>query len=423
MKFVSLLSLAVIALLGALANPASRAVHAQWGPHKAARYKIKDLGTLGGSFSQAGGVSNSGWVEGFSLVSGDASYHEFLWHDGVMTDLGTLGGPTSFSEYRPNNRGDAGGESDTAVPDPNGEDFCAFGDFDICLAFYWHDGVMTAQPNLGGVNGAGNGINDRGELAGTAENTVIEPTCAGTGIPQIFQFKPVIWKAGRVHELPTVAGDPVGIAYAINNNEQAVGQTGTCGIGNLGSVSHAVLWQNGKAIDLGNLGGALNNIAEDINEKGEIVGFSDLPGDATFHAYRWQKGVISDLGTLPGDIHSTGFAVNSKGQIVGRSADANFNGVGYLWENGVMTDLNTLIPADSTLVVLNATAINDEGQIGGTAMTSSGELHAFLATPRDDDEARGEVVAARESFARPAIRLTENQRKMLERRGRRFTSR
>src|SRR5450755_2763344 len=90
MKSVKLMCTAM-ALLAALAIPASFAAQAQ--PQKApkARYTVKDLGTLGGTFALAGGISNTGWVEGFSTLPGDIDVHEFLWHKGVMTDLGTLG--------------------------------------------------------------------------------------------------------------------------------------------------------------------------------------------------------------------------------------------------------------------------------------------------------------------------------------------
>src|ERR1700736_2814993 len=84
------------------------------------RYVVKDLGTLGGSFAAAGGISDSGWIEGYSYLPGDNEIHEFLYHDGVMRDLGTLGGANSISEYRPNNFGNAGGQSETSAPDPNG---------------------------------------------------------------------------------------------------------------------------------------------------------------------------------------------------------------------------------------------------------------------------------------------------------------
>jgi probable HAF family extracellular repeat protein len=41
---------------------------------------------------------------------------------------------------------------------------------------------------------------------------------------------------------------------------------------------------------------------------------------------------------------------NNQGQVVGSTLDSNFNwSYGFIWQDGVMTDLNTLIPASSTL--------------------------------------------------------------------------
>src|SRR5215469_18920794 len=110
----------------------------------------------------------------------------------------------------------------------------------------------------------------------------------------------------------------------------------------------------------------MNNIAFDINNQGQVVGLSGLPGDTTVHAFLWQKGIMTDLGTLPGDVASEGDAINSKGQVVGGSADMDGNARAFLWQNGVMTDLNTLIPADSPLFLIEATGtINSRGQIAG----------------------------------------------------------
>ena len=67
------------------------------------------------------------------------------------------------------------------------------------------------------------------------------------------------------------------------------------------------------------------------------MGFANLAGDETFPAYLWRKGVMTDLGTLPGDVHSVGQAIDCQRQV-GRTSDADFNGVGYLWENGAMSD-------------------------------------------------------------------------------------
>jgi probable HAF family extracellular repeat protein len=92
---------------------------------------------------------------------------------------------------------------------------------------------------------------------------------------------------------------------------------------------------------------------------------------------------MQDLGTLPGDANSAAISINDNGDLVGASLDAKFNPRAFLRQNGTMTDLNTLIPTNSTLYLLLAYSINSSGQIVGLAVTSSGALHAFLATPTD----------------------------------------
>jgi probable HAF family extracellular repeat protein len=257
---------------------------------------------------------------------------------------------------------------------------------------------MIALPRLRkssgkeGSNGAAMKINDFGIAAGTAENAELDSTCPGASVsPQTIEFKPVIWTRSGVQELPTVDGNPDGIAFAINDLGQVVGGTGTCGPfnaveGNNLTPLHAVLWQNGKATDLGNLGGDgkfFGIFANGLNNYGQVVGASDTKGDASFHAFLWQKGHITDLGTLPGDSYSLGIAIGNNGLVVGASIDATFTPRAALWRNGTPTDLNSLVPATSTLHLETACYINDKGEIIGFAALKSNpnELHAYLAKP------------------------------------------
>src|SRR5262249_33227219 len=124
-----------------------------------------------------------------------------------------------------------------------------------------------------------------------------------------------------------------------------------------------------------------SSIANAINNKDQAVGQSNLPGDTTFHAFLWQNGVMTDLGTLPGHSSSAAFGINSKGQIVGQSC-SDVECRAFLWQDGVMTDLNDLIPADSSLFLFEPVSINSRGQIAGAAMDmNTFETRAFLATP------------------------------------------
>jgi probable HAF family extracellular repeat protein len=353
------------------------------------RYTITDLGAVGGPPGQPYFITNNGLVSGAAAIPG-GRMHAVLWYKGQKVDIGTLGlgGPNSAA-FAVNERGQAVGEAQTSVP--NGEDFCGFNAHGLpssstaCLPFLWQNGLMTKLPTLGGANGVANMVNNRGQVAGYAENKTQDQGCP------VLQFKPVIWENGGIHELPTYPGDPDGAALGINDNGQVVGVSGPCAAfnPNLGLYlldSHALLWQDGKVTDLGNLGGDGRfggNHACAINNQGHVVGHSDLTGDTTFHAYLWTRETgMRDLGTLPGDFASLAIGISDRGEVVGGSLDVNFNIRASLWQNGAMTDLNTLIPANSGLYLLLAESINSSGEIVGFGVTNTGEVHGFLATPR-----------------------------------------
>jgi len=272
---------------------------------------------------------------------------------------------------------------------------------------------MTPLLTLGGNNGIAFGVNNRGQVAGSAENSVQDSTCPAPTL----EAKPVIWGKDMIQELPTFPGDPDGAVISINDDGQAVGVSGNCFA--LPTLLRNVVWQHGTVIDLGNLGGTMVNEANNINNKGQVVGFSDLPGDTSFHAFLWTEDFgMQDLDTLPGDVFSGGDGNNDKGQIVGFSCNADFSMCrAFLWQNGTMTDLNTLIPTTSLLSLVEAFSINSRGEITGLAVDqTTDETRAFLAMPENRETAGSAPPDAAAETSRPNVVLPENVRKMLRQR-------
>ena len=402
MKSLSLNSICAASILAALAMPVRPSAQSQAGAPAqgptAPHYAVTDLGTLqGGTFSQPFFINKSGMVAGSSTNSA-GSQNAVLWFKGNMTDIGTPGlGGTNSIAFAVNEGGAAAGEAENSISDPNGEDFCGFGTHVICLPFVWENNVMTPLPTLGGSNGAANLVNNLGQIAGTAENATTDPECPA---PQVLHFKPVYWENGKIHELPTHRGDPDGIAFAVNDHGQIVGGSGTCTTFNPNFLDsllsrHALLWQKGRLTDLGSLGGktgkAGGNLAVDLNNRGEVVGFSDLAGDTTFHAFRWtQVTGMLDLGTVQGDVASSAISINERSVVVGLSIAANGNTRAVVWHKGVPSDLNTLVEGNSPLYLLTGCSINSRGEITGLGATSTGEIHTYLAVPVHHDESSAE---------------------------------
>ena len=139
-------------LFAALSIPAQLVAQEKRASEKARppHFKLKVLGTLGGPFSEAHGLNNRGSVPGQSFLPNGA-LHGFFWREGVMTDLGTLGGPDSFvnvANHTVSERDVVVGYSETSTPDPNQENFCNpfFPNGLVCLPFVWENGVMMRCP-------------------------------------------------------------------------------------------------------------------------------------------------------------------------------------------------------------------------------------------------------------------------------------
>ncbi len=361
---------------------------------------VKYPASLGGTQSRGMAISNQGLVAGWSNLFGGGARHAVIWRDGVLTDLGTLGTGSGLSSTVPwpglNNNGMVVGISQTDDIDPLDESWsCEEGGFFpnggtnlVCRGFVWQDGVMQALPTFGGTHGFATAVNNQGKVVGWAENTVHDPTCLA---PQVLQFRAAMWtpRSGAITELPPYPGDSTSAATAINQQGQAVGISGDCDIA-VGrfSAKHAVLWDHGQVQEVPNLGGTTWHTPMDINDSGVVVGFSnpvgagDPEGEFIAHAFRWTGGdTAEDLGTLEGDGYSEAFAVNARGQVVGVSFGGAAGARAFLFEDGVMHNLNDLVDSDD--VLLSAQDINDAGQITGRLLDHvSGETVMFVATPK-----------------------------------------
>jgi probable HAF family extracellular repeat protein len=389
------------------------------------RYTVTDLGTLGGGYSYAYGMNGAGHIAGGAATptqTGGVNQTAFVWDGRHMTDLGTLPGGLNSEGAGVNASGEVAVLSETYRTDPNGEDFCEFGTHRQCLAAVWKNGRLSALPTLeNGHNAAAFDINSRGQISGFAENGKRDATCLTGGTPfQATRFEAVIWGPdGEIRQLSPLKGDTVGFAFAINDSGQVVGSSGLCSNTSIPpgpSGPHAVLWdKDGSPTDLGNLGGAYN-VADAVNNRGQVVGGALSPVDGTIHGFLWTRGKgMQDLGAFPGafvTVPPCCKTINDRGEIVGFAIDA-MGMRALIWQNNVPVDLNTLIPSNSGWYLQSTASINNAGEIAGQG-TINGEVHAFLLTPIHGGAQNDSLAPAALNAAPPKVGADE-LRKMLGR--------
>jgi len=306
-------------------------------------YSITDLGALSGNgSSQPWAVNSSGQVVGGAQIFPGGNVHAFLYSDGGMIDLGTLGGSDSYA-YALNASGQVVGTSTL----PGGENH----------AFLYSNGQMIDL----GTPGWAYGINVSGEIVGN------------TGAGHAF-----LYSDGVMSELPLVD------AYAINDSGDVIGDIWVPSPQG-GFYTHAALYSGGIVTDLGTLAGNQNSIAHAFNDVGQVVGGS--LGDPLNDAFLYQDGQMIDLGTFDHQ-ESNALGINNFGQVVGFSYAPRETPHPFLYEDGALTDLNTLLPDGSGWNLWDARGINDSRQIVGYGLHNGAGAHAYLLTPDSSSAAK-----------------------------------
>jgi probable HAF family extracellular repeat protein len=291
-----------------------------------------------------------------------------------------------------NNMGVVAGISQTDNVDPNNESWSC-GAFlparpgYTCVGFVWHDGRMSPLPTLGGPNGFATGVNNSGQVVGWAENEIVDPYCTGD---QVLQFHAVLWDGfgARTTELTPLPTDSVSAATALNDNGRVVGISGICdqAVGRY-SARNAVVWDRGIVHRLRDLGGLSWNTPMSVNEYGDIAGFlnrSAADGASLRPLPVWWSadGRLHKLDVPDDYAFGQALGINAHQQIVGVAYNDDFTQcTAMLWQNGQAVLLDS-VRSGADVHLCSANDINDRGQITGKATdTATGLTVAFVATP------------------------------------------
>lgn len=338
---------------------------------QAPRYAVTDLGTLpGGDHSGAYAINSAGQIVGWSASGEDNAAeakrnglignHAVLWEKSVPRDLGLLKGFPYSAARAINSKGQVvGGWEVHHIPGAGG------GPAGLFQTFLWQHRQRTILDlyTITAINGSGQVV---GQVS----------------VPHLGQRHPALWAQGKTTDLGLLPGGAEGIANGINTRGQIVGWISGEAANKTNSDYRAFLYTDGKMTNLGGpaIGegdyGVNFSQAYAINDNGQIVGTS------AFRAVMWQDGKKRLLGDLGSQYYeNTAYAINNKGQIVGTAdGGGDQNSRAFVYISSKMYDLNGLIPADSSWVLLDARGINDKGQIVGSG-THGGKDRAFLLTP------------------------------------------
>ncbi|HVO81049.1 MAG TPA: hypothetical protein VMT28_09970 [Terriglobales bacterium] len=339
------------------------------------------------------GVSQNGEID--PLIPGWPELRAVLWQNGGITDLGTLpsGGYESFATAV-NSRGRVVGAALNTVPD----DFSMLGPGFLTTqtrAFLWQNGTMQDLGTLGtGTDAMAQFINERGQVVGWSYTSSAPNTSCPLFLP--LALGSFIWdEKNGMRDLGSLGGT-CAVATGVNDQGIVIGDNVDDNM-----IERGFLWHNGSIQDLGGTIGGSQTTAEAINQAGQVVGIATLAGEVSFHTTLWKHvGQITDLGAVDQDPCSFPSAINSKTQIVGASLPGcafDNNSRAFLWQNGSMLDLNALISPGASLHLQWARDINDRGEIAGIGLDVDNNSHVFLLIPcgaNDPSDCQEEIVSA-----------------------------
>jgi len=248
--------------------------------------------------------------------------------------------------------------------------------------------INDAGQITGWIDFEDDGMFDVGFLANGGDMAIIYPPAGSFIQPQAINndghvvgttsdntqyYKGFIWHDGVMTLIEPTFG-PRSAAYDINREGQIVGWMGT----GVGVDSHAFIWHNGNLVDLGTVPDGFTATAHGISDNGYIVGSGHIVKN-TVRGFLWEKGRMLRLEPLAGFDSSEALEVNSHRQVVGDCF--NFSGRdGFIWQHGVMTNLNDLHDDPSTHIGITR-GINDLGQITGYGSRIGQGPVAFVLTP------------------------------------------
>lgn len=222
-------------------------------------------------------AGESGWVDRFVTDVRKPQKHALLWRGGATTDLGVLKPLLApYARSWANGINNAGWVVGTA-DGPDGP---------IC-PFLWKDGTMLDLRGKGDSAGIANSLSDKGVVVGSI---------CRNGSSSLHAF---LWEDGTGHDLRTLGG-PSGTATAVNQRGFVVGFSDTPT-----AQTQAFLWRNGKMTMLERPKGFTTTTATSINDTRDIVGTAtrysldkDNVRNDESRAVLWRNGKVLDLNAL-----------------------------------------------------------------------------------------------------------------------------